>query len=171
MCVVGYRWAQWASTRPDILPEALCTLLATLQAQAPAHGFGHSRSEVERAFGQPLEHVFESFSPQPVASGSIAQVHFATFGGQRVAVKVRHPRVAEELSIDFRIMKWAASLVEATPGLGWLNLRESVQAFSHTMTGQTFLDVEGNHIALFNENFAKWDDGEPLQPCWRPHPT
>ena len=152
------KWAQWASTRPDILPERLCYQLAKLQTAAPAHSLSHSRREVEHTFGMRLEDVFETFDPNPVASGSIAQVHFATYQGQRVAVKVRHPNVAEQLSIDFRLMKLAAEMVELVPGLQWLNLQESVRAFSHTMTGQTFLDIEGNHLALLNHNFRYWKD-------------
>jgi aarF domain-containing kinase len=92
------------------------------------------------------------------ASGSIAQVHFATYQGKRTAVKVRHPGVALQLNIDFRIMKSAAALVSQVPGLSWLNLEQSVEAFSHTMTGQTFLDIEANHLALFNEHFKDWGD-------------
>jgi len=158
------KWAQWASTRPDILPEALCAQLATLQTQAPAHSFAYTRREVERAFEQPLETVFARFDPEPVASGSIAQVHFARLGDKDVAVKVRHPNVAERLSIDFRIMKRAAELVALVPGLGWLNLKQSVEAFSHTMTGQTWLDIEANHLALFNLNFKDWSDVRFPQP-------
>jgi len=75
-----------------------------------------------------------------------------------VAVKVRHPGVALQLNIDFRIMKSAAALVSQVPGLSWLNLEQSVEAFSHTMTGQTFLDIEANHLALFNEHFRDWGD-------------
>ena len=152
------KWAQWASTRPDILPEALCAHLGTLQTQAPTHSFAYTRESIARTFGVPLEAVFDRFEPIPVASGSIAQVHFATYRGQQVAVKVRHPRVAERLSLDFRIMKLAAAAAEVLPGLKWLNLQESVAAFSSTMTGQTFLDTEGNHLSLFARNFEGWHD-------------
>mmetsp|Transcript_48893 Transcript_48893/g.110964 ORF Transcript_48893/g.110964 Transcript_48893/m.110964 type:complete len:584 (-) Transcript_48893:241-1992(-) len=152
------KWAQWASTRPDILPEQLCAQLAKLQTAAPAHSYAYTKQEVENTFGRALEEVFQDFSENPVASGSIAQVHFARYEGEKVAVKVRHPNVAKQLSIDFRIMRWAADVVSVIPGLSWLNLRQSVEAFSHTMTGQTLLDVEGNHLALFNHNFRTWDD-------------
>jgi aarF domain-containing kinase len=85
-------------------------------------------------------------------------VHFATYNGIDVAVKVRHPGVAKKLSIDFLLMRWAADFVSQFPSLAWLNLKQSVEAFSATMTGQTFLDIEGNHLAIFNHNFRKWDD-------------
>lgn len=152
------KWAQWASTRPDIFPESLCVRLATLQTAAPAHSFSHTRREVESMFGAPLDSVFSSFDQVPVASGSIAQVHFAEYANQPVAVKVRHPNVAQQISIDFRIMAFMGELAGKLPVLKFLNLKASVEAFSHTMTGQTFLDVEGNHLALFNRNFAQWAD-------------
>jgi aarF domain-containing kinase len=152
------KWAQWASTRPDIFPESLCARLATLQTAAPAHSFGQTRREVESMFGAPLEAVFSSFNPTPVASGSIAQVHFAKYQNQSAAVKVRHPNVARQISIDFRIMAIMGELASKVPMLKFLNLKASVEAFSHTMTGQTLLDIEANHLALFNRNFARWAD-------------
>lgn len=143
----------------------LCTLLATLQTNAPAHSFAVTRREVERAFGRPLDAVFSRFDREPLASGSIAQVHRATYEGRAVAVKVRHPNVAEEMALDFTLMRGAADLAGRVPGLRFLNLRQSVDAFSSTMTGQTYLDIEGNHLALFNRNFERWGDvsfPEPL---------
>jgi len=60
------KWAQWASTRPDILPEQLCAHLAKLQTSAPEHSFSHTRAEIEDSFGQRLEDVFTRFDHVPV---------------------------------------------------------------------------------------------------------
>lgn len=152
------KWAQWASTRPDMFPEALCDKLANLQTQAPVHSWSFTRKEIERVFCAPLEQVFSSFDDTPIASGSIAQVYRATYEGQTVAVKVRHPNVAEQIAVDFRLMRAFALWLDKQPLFKWLNLASSIEAFSHTMTGQTFLDIEGNHLDLFNENFRSWHD-------------
>jgi hypothetical protein len=56
------------------LQEELCSTLAMLHSFAPTHKFAFSRKAVEEAFGQKLEEVFDAFDPEPVASGSIAQV-------------------------------------------------------------------------------------------------
>ena len=51
-----------------------------------------SRALVEKAFGKPIDEIFASFDAEPVASASIAQVHFATLkDGREVAVKVLRP--------------------------------------------------------------------------------
>ncbi len=99
------KWGQWSSTRPDLFPPDLCQAMERLQTAAPAHDAAHTRRAVLRALGRPPEALFESFEDQPVASGSIAQIHRATLSeegaaatggrykrGATVAVKVRRLR-------------------------------------------------------------------------------
>ena len=150
------KWAQWASTRPDIFPEELCSVLASLQSGAPAHSLAFTKRQIKKELGAPLEQVFEYFSPRPIASGSIAQVYKARLNGQDVAVKVRHPHVEEHIALDFIIMKAVAGLVDLLPGLDWLKLSETMSQFSSTIASQTKLDIEGRHLYLFNHYFRQW---------------
>ncbi|CAM9506594.1 unnamed protein product [Chrysoparadoxa australica] len=153
------KWGQWSSTRPDMFPEALCQALAVLHSTAPTHGYSHSKRLVERALGgRPIAEIFDWFGKEPMASGSIAQVHKAVLDGKVVAVKVRHPHVKERLHMDFLIMKWLARQVDRVPGLRWLNLGPSMEQFSHTMGAQARLDVEALHLDIFNDNFSRWND-------------
>lgn len=46
----------------------------------------------------------------------------AQYQNQTVAVKVRHPGVAEQISIDFRLMRAVANWMDRQPMLKWLNL-------------------------------------------------
>ncbi|KAL4514181.1 hypothetical protein Ndes2437B_g04166 [Nannochloris sp. 'desiccata'] len=71
------KWGQWAATRPDLFAPDVCSALGALQTDAPSHTFKHTRSTVETSFKLPLEQIFATFEEQPVASGSIAQVHRA----------------------------------------------------------------------------------------------
>lgn len=73
------KWGQWASTRFDRFPPALCSQLQRLQQRAPAHDWTWSRDTLERLFGvgAHLGGVFEWVEETPIASGSIAQVHRA----------------------------------------------------------------------------------------------
>lgn len=150
------KWGQWASARPDIFPEELCTTLAMLHSYAPTHSYAFTKQAIEEAFGRPLEETFEAFDPEPIASGSIAQVHAAVMKGRRVAVKVRHPGVAEQIEKDFRVMKKVAEIADKIPALKFLNLGHSMEQFSHTLASQTRLDVEGRHLLLLNHNFRGW---------------
>ena len=56
---------------------------------------------LERELGVPLEDVFSSFDPAPLAAGTIAQVHRATLPtGERVVVKVQRPNAERQIRQD-----------------------------------------------------------------------
>jgi aarF domain-containing kinase len=65
---------QWIATRPDIVPVELCAALSVLFDKAPAH----SAAETNRVLARSgvMQHL-ESVAPEPISSGSIAQVHRA----------------------------------------------------------------------------------------------
>lgn len=68
---------QWAATLPDLFPRNLCIELAKLQTEAPEHSFDYTKRTIERAFGRKILEIVDDFEEEPVASGSIAQVHRA----------------------------------------------------------------------------------------------
>ncbi|KAH9538519.1 hypothetical protein CY35_15G010300 [Sphagnum magellanicum] len=174
------KWGQWAATRPDLFPRDLCSELSKLHSKAPSHNFGQTRRTVEGAFGRKLHEIFEDFEEEPVASGSIAQVHRAVlrfrYPGQKskpmvVAVKVRHPGVGEVIRRDFTIISWIANVCGFFPGLRWLRLHESVQQFASFMLTQVDLSREAAHLSRFIYNFRRWKDvsfPKPLYPLVHP---
>lgn len=96
--------------------------------QVPAHAYRHTLKAIEDAFGLPANELFTSIERQPVASGSIGQVHRAVLApkgaaiarcqpGQVVAVKVRHPGAEATVLQDFSAMCTVARWVEALPAL------------------------------------------------------
>ena len=152
------KWAQWSATRSDLFPDALCAELGGLQADAPRHGWSHTRCLVEAAVGCRVEDYFEAFERRPIASGSIAQVHRASRRGVDVAVKVRHPRVAFQMRVDSRLMVLGAKCVEALPGLRGLRLSDTVHQFSASLAQQSRLDREADALRRFERNFRGWHD-------------
>ncbi|GMI72784.1 Activity of BC1 complex Kinase 10a [Hibiscus trionum] len=174
------KWGQWAATRPDLFPRDLCIKLSELHSKAPEHSFAHTKKTIERAFGHKLSEIFEHFEEEPVASGSIAQVHRATlrfrYPGQQVkpmvvAVKVRHPGVGESIRRDFMIINSVAKLSRFIPTLNWLRLDESVQQFGVFMMSQVDLAREAAHLNRFIYNFRRWRDvsfPKPVYPLVHP---
>eukprot|EP00249_Psilotum_nudum_P014006 c24616_g1_i1 orf=240-2204(+) len=174
------KWGQWAATRPDLFPRDLCEELTELHTKAPAHKFAYTRRTVEGAFGRKLNEIFEDFEEEPVASGSIAQVHRAVlrfkYPGKKskpmlVAVKVRHPGVSDVIRRDFVIINCIARISSLIPGLRWLRLEESVQQFAVFMLTQVDLAREAAHLSRFIYNFRRWKDvsfPKPLYPLVHP---
>ncbi|XP_072992480.1 uncharacterized protein [Typha latifolia] len=174
------KWGQWAATRPDLFPGDLCTELAKLHAKAPAHSFAYTKKTIEKAFSRKLSDIFENFEEEPVASGSVAQVHRASlrfpYPGKQakrvvVAVKVRHPGVGESIRRDFDIIHMAAKISKFIPTVKWLRLDESVQQFAVFMMSQVDLAREAAHLSRFIYNFRRWKDvsfPKPLYPLVHP---
>ncbi|CAM8951824.1 unnamed protein product [Rhodiola kirilowii] len=174
------KWGQWAATRPDLFPQDLCDELTKLHTKAPAHSFSYTQKSIERAFGRRLCEIFDNFEEEPVASGSVAQIHRATlkfrYPGQPikpilVAVKVRHPGVGEAIRRDFAIINFLATISNFIPTVRWLRLDESIQQFAVFMMSQVDLAKEAANLSRFIYNFRSWKDvsfPRPLYPLVHP---
>src|SRR5262245_23363627 len=96
---------QLLSTRRDLVPPAVADELARLQDRVPPFPAAQSRALVESAFGSRIEDLFASFDAEPVASASIAQVHFAVLkDGREVAVKVLRPGMLNIIEQDLQLL-------------------------------------------------------------------
>src|SRR5213079_269749 len=68
---------QILSTRPDLLPPEFIEELSTLQDSVPPLSQEEVVQVMEEELGVPWEDVFESIVPDPMAAGTIAEVHRA----------------------------------------------------------------------------------------------
>jgi ubiquinone biosynthesis protein len=98
---------QLISIMANFLPDAFREELQRLQDQVPPRPYGDIEARLREEFGgrAPTE-VFAEFSPEPVASASIGQVHRARLAsGEAVAVKVQYPDIEEIVRTDLRALK------------------------------------------------------------------
>ena len=83
---------QVLSTRPDLVSPVFIEELSELRDSVPPLTEAQVVEVMEEELGVPWEDVFDSIEPEPLATGSIAQVHRATLSnGERVVVKVQRP--------------------------------------------------------------------------------
>ena len=111
------KFGQVLSTRRDLLPADVADELARLQDRVPPFDPAIAIATIERAFRRPVDSIFASFERVPVASASIAQVHFATlmdrYGQTRdVAVKVLRPGMLPVIEKDLSLMRMMAGWLE-----------------------------------------------------------
>jgi predicted unusual protein kinase regulating ubiquinone biosynthesis (AarF/ABC1/UbiB family)/nucleotide-binding universal stress UspA family protein len=109
---------QVLSTRPDLLPPEFIEELATLQDHVNPLSEQQVVEVMERELGVPWEDVFETIDAQPLAAGTIAEVHRATLAsGDRAVVKVQRPNAREEIEQDLALLELFAEKVSDRPGL------------------------------------------------------
>ena len=150
------KFGQVLSTRRDLLPADLADELAKLQDDVPPFPAAQARQLVEKAFGKSVEQVFASFEPEPVASASIAQVHFATLhDGREVAVKVLRPGMLAVIDDDLSLMRTLARWVERLSADGKrLKPREVVAEFDNYLHDELDLVREASNAAQLRRNMT-----------------
>ncbi len=153
------KFGQVLSTRRDLLPADLADELAQLQDNVPPFPADQARRLVERAFGRPIDSVFASFEAEPVASASIAQVHFATLkDGREVAVKVLRPGMLEVIDDDLSLLRTLARWVERLSADGKrLKPREVVAEFDNYLHDELDLVREAANAAQLRRNMQGLD--------------
>ena len=157
------KFGQVLSTRRDLLPPDIANELAKLQDRVPPFASDVAVGIVERAFGRTLNDIFVSFERQPVASASIAQVHFAVVkdrnGTEReVAVKVLRPGMLTVIDKDLSLMRMMAAWVDRLSSDGKrLKPREVVAEFDKYLHDELDLVREAANAAQLRRNMEGLD--------------
>src|SRR6187200_2691718 len=104
---------------PEEYREQFQHKLAELRDAAPKVSFKDMRKVIEQDYGEPLEEVFATFDPVPVAAASIGQVYKARLhDGRDVAVKVQYPGVNAAVRADMQNLGMILRLMKSVaPGL------------------------------------------------------
>jgi ubiquinone biosynthesis protein len=149
------KFGQMLSTRRDLLPMDLADELAKLQDAVPPFPSEQVVATLERFYRKPVDTVFKSFDRTPVASASVAQVHFAELpDGTPVAVKVLRPNIAKVIENDLALMQAGALLVEKLWSDGKrLRPREVVGEFEKTIRDELDLSREAANCSQLRRNF------------------
>jgi ubiquinone biosynthesis protein len=149
------KFGQLLSVRPDLIPEDVAEELSKLQDNVPPFPWGEVEATLDRTYGKPYTEVFKTFSNVPIASASVAQVHFATLpDGREVAVKILRPGIRQVIGEDVGLLHTLAGLVEDfLPEGRRLRPREVVIEFEHTITDELDLLREAANASQLRRNF------------------
>ncbi len=163
------KFGQLLSTRPDLVSADIAHELARLQDRVAAFAEAGVNAALSAAFngknGQTWRDVFSEFNMVPVASASIAQVHFAKMrsgklAGREVAVKILRPNIHEVINKDIGLLYVVADLIELLFDDGKrLRPREIVAEFDKSIHFELDLVREASNASTLRRNFA---DGKLL---------
>jgi len=149
------KFGQMLSTRRDLVPLDIADELAQLQDQVPPFPSSQAIATLEAFYKRPLTEVFAEFEATPIASASVAQVHFARLNdGTSVAVKVLRPGIAPVIAHDVSLLYAAAGLIEKLFADGRrLRPREVVAEFEKHLEDELDLMREAANCSQLRRNF------------------
>ena len=146
---------QILSTRVDQFEPEWIDEFSHLQDNTPPSPWPEVLAQLTEDLGAAPETLFAHFNPEPLATGSIAQVHAAQLeDGTDVIVKVRRPGIKPKVEADLRwLAKLAASLEADHPELRAFQPREMVRQFARSLHRELDLANEGRQSDRIAANF------------------
>jgi ubiquinone biosynthesis protein len=146
---------QLLSTRPDLIPAEYISELEKLQDQAPPEKTELIIAEIEKELGGKIDTLFASFDPQPLAAGSIAQVHHATtHDGKDVVLKVRRPDIVKIIQAETKMLEDIAVLLKvAFFEKNTIDPQQMVREFIAAVSQEVDLSIERRNQLRFYHNF------------------
>ncbi len=145
---------QILATRKDILPEQITKELSSLHSNV--------RSLPWKAIEEELNHnlpdwktIFKEIKQEPLAAGSIGQVHSGTLqDGQSVVIKIRRPAIRRQVRQDLELMTLIAELMEQyLPDLRYMRPLRTIKEFSRGLLIELDFSKEAAHTEKFRKNF------------------
>lgn len=157
---------QILSTRVDQFEPEWIAEFSQLQDHAPPCAWAEVQAQLCEDLGATPESVFAHFDAEPLAAGSIAQVHRARLAdGTEVVVKVRRPGIVPLIEADLRWLARLAEMAEAdSPELRAFRPREVVQQFARSLKRELDLSVEGRQAERIAANFVDYHDADAATP-------
>jgi ubiquinone biosynthesis protein len=146
---------QILATRVDLFAPEWIAELEKLQDQTPPAAYAAVHEQLTEDLGAAPEAVFAAFEPEPIAAGSIAQVHRARLAdGSQVAVKVRRPGIVPVVEADLRLLARLATLLEGhVTEFARFHAREVVRQFTRTMRAELDLAAECRNAERVAQRF------------------
>jgi ubiquinone biosynthesis protein len=152
---VFVKFGQILSTRRDLLPDDMAESLTQLQDRVPPFPGATAQAIIERQLGASVGDLFKTFSREPMASASVAQVHAATLlDGRDVVVKVIRPGIERVINQDLSLMYLMATLLERYWSEGpRLHPVEVVADYDATIHDELDLKREAANASQLRRNF------------------
>jgi ubiquinone biosynthesis protein len=162
---------QLIASAEGMMPEAWVAEFKLCRDRVPAEPMSHVRRVIEEDLGRPIEAIFASFDPTPIAAASIAQVHAAHLHtGEEVVVKVQRPNIDRVVPKDIATMAWLAPVVERrAPEATLANMPAYVELFAETIVEELDFRLEAQNMLDIAGVLAITDQRSVVVP--RPHPS
>ncbi|MDA0236901.1 MAG: ubiquinone biosynthesis regulatory protein kinase UbiB [Proteobacteria bacterium] len=149
------KFGQVLSTRRDMIPLDIADELALLQDRVAPFSSEIVSKILEQSFEGDTSTIFRDFDLKPVASASVAQVHFGVLmDGREVAVKVLRPDIGFVIKRDIALLDlFAWALASILPDGKRLKPREVIVEFRRHLEDELDLMREAANASQLRRNF------------------
>jgi len=155
------KFGQILSLRGDLLPAQLISELEKLQDSVAPVSFEEISGVLQKALGKPLDEIFSLIEEEPLAAGSLAQVHRAVLKEENlpVALKIRRPDIVKTVEIDLQILEGAAphlaDHLEFARTYDFVNL---VKELKRALLRELNFTLEARNMQIISQHFTDEKD-------------
>lgn len=148
------KFGQALSTRPDMVPPAYLDALQRMQDDVEPVPIDAVRNMIETSLGMRISQAYGSFDEEPLAAGSLAQVHTATLrDGREVAIKVQRPDIAEAIREDLSILERLAGAADHLTEMGRrYGFAEWVREMRQSLAAELDFEMEAANLRSFADH-------------------
>ena len=167
--------AQMLSMERNLLPDAYADMLSLAHHNAPPLSGPLIVKTFRQYTGKSPHDIFDEFDMKAVNAASIGQVHKAVKDGNKLAVKIQYPGVADSIKSDLKMIK---PVVLMATGLPEKDLTEFLQEVEGKLREETDYEHElKNSLELsglcsrvpnivFPAYFPQWSGRRVLSMSW-----
>ena len=135
---------QFLSTRNDLLSDEWTEELAQLQDAVRPVEWEDIEQQLRSSFGERLVTAFASIDEEPLAAGSVAQIHRAELAdGTQVVLKILRPGIRGVIRSDLEVLGLLATFSERHGAQLGIRPSELVQEFAQDRMAELDLFHEG----------------------------
>jgi ubiquinone biosynthesis protein len=155
------KFGQILSLRGDLLPAELIKELEKLQDSVSPVSSEEIMVVLKKALKKPLDEIFSLIEEEPLAAGSLAQVHRAVLKEENVpvALKIRRPDIVRTVETDLNILEGAAPYLcehlEFARTYDFVNL---VKELKRALLRELNFTLEARNMQIVSQNLADEKD-------------
>lgn len=150
---------QMLSVRSDLLSKDYINELKKLQDHTKPDSFSIVKTTMERELDLPVSAIFSEIVESPLASASIGQVHRGKLlNGDEVVIKVQHPQIAEDITLDLSLFEKALPLIQYIPESNVVDLKSVLKEVRRSLTDELNFLKELEYGTDFYQKNQLWQE-------------
>ncbi|MFT5291903.1 MAG: ubiquinone biosynthesis protein [Planctomycetota bacterium] len=147
---------QLLASRRDLLQAEWIEEFSQLQSKVGALPWEDLQGQLAEDLGESPDEVFVDLDKEPLAAGSMAQVHRAKLkDGREVILKIQRPGIQKKVAADLRLLERLAEILEREiPELRRFRPRGLVRQFGRSIKAELDFALEARNTVAAASNMA-----------------